>query len=116
LTDGSRWSGPRRKKRDHFQGNIWQGDGFKFTRPQIINYSNIMYFHCMLAHKAKSPPTTHLILEASMAMEIANLAAVGVEVYNNEVFKDWGIIFDFQYYHLLSQWPVDNHFFDPEGH
>jgi hypothetical protein len=47
-----------------------------------------MYFHCMLAHKAKSPPTTHLILEASMAMEIANLAAVGVEVYNNEVFKD----------------------------
>jgi hypothetical protein len=42
----------------------------------------------MLAHKAKSPPTTHLILEASMAMEIANLAAVGVEVYNNEVFKD----------------------------
>jgi hypothetical protein len=42
----------------------------------------------MLFHKAKDPPKTHLILEASMMMTIANLATVGIEVGGNEEIKD----------------------------
>ena len=44
---------------------------------QRINVTTMLYSHRMPSHKDKGPPNTHLILEASTTIALANLAASG---------------------------------------
>ena len=50
------------------------------THPQRINVTAMLYSHKMASLKDKGPPKTHLILEASTAMALANLATSGALV------------------------------------
>ena len=45
------------------------------THAQRISVTTVLYSHRMPSHKDKGPPKMHLILEASAAMILANLAA-----------------------------------------
>ena len=47
------------------------------THSQRINVTIMLYFHRMSPHKDKEPSKTHLILEASAVMALANLAGLG---------------------------------------
>ena len=47
------------------------------THPQRISVTALLYSHRMSSHKEKGPPKTHLILEASAVMALANLANSG---------------------------------------
>ena len=47
------------------------------THPQRISVTIVLYSHRMPSHKDKGPPKTHLILEASAVMALANLANTG---------------------------------------
>ena len=47
----------------------------KVNHPQRFNVTTVLYTHRMPSHKDKGPPKTHLILEASAAMALTNLAA-----------------------------------------
>ena len=44
------------------------------THPQRISVTTVLYSHRMPSHKDKGPPKTHLILESSAVMALANLA------------------------------------------
>ena len=57
------------------------------THPQRINVTTVLYSHRMASHKDKGPPKTHLILEASAAMALANLAGSGA-IAEDEVGTD----------------------------
>ena len=57
------------------------------THPQRINVTTVLYSHRMPSHKDKGPPKTHLILEASAAMALANLASSGA-IAEDEVGTD----------------------------
>ena len=50
------------------------------THAQRINVKTVLYSHKMPSHTNKGPPKTHLIPEASVAMALANLAALGLIV------------------------------------
>ena len=52
------------------------------THAQRISVTTVLYSHRMPSHKDKRPPKTHLISEASTAMALANLAALGAIVEN----------------------------------
>ena len=57
------------------------------THAQRISVTTVLYSHRMPSHKDKGPPKTHLILEASAAMALANLAASGA-IAQDEVGTD----------------------------
>ena len=48
------------------------------THPQRINVITMLYSQKMPSYKDKGPSKTHLILEASATIALANLAALGV--------------------------------------
>jgi hypothetical protein len=56
----------------------------ELTLPQRINYTNVLYSHAVPSHRVKGPPKTHLIPEAFVTMAIANLAAYGAGVDDND--------------------------------
>ena len=47
------------------------------THPQKISVTTILYSHRMPSHEDKGPSKMHLIPEASTAMALANLVALG---------------------------------------
>ena len=57
------------------------------THPQRISVTNVLYSHRMLSYKDKGPPKTHLMLEASATMVLANLATSGI-IAEDEVGTD----------------------------
>ena len=59
----------------------------EMTHPQRISVTTVLYSHRMPSHKDKGPPKSHLIPEASTAMALANLAALGA-IAKDEVGTD----------------------------
>ena len=49
----------------------------EITYPQRISVTTVLYSHRLPSHKDKGPPKTHLILEASTIIALANLANSG---------------------------------------
>jgi hypothetical protein len=48
----------------------------------------VFFSHRVPSHRTKGPPKTHLILEASVTMAMANLAAHGVGVDDDDEVED----------------------------
>ena len=60
----------------------------ELTLPQKISYTCVLYSHHMPSHKAKGPLKTHLILEASLTMAMANLATHGVGIDDDDEVEE----------------------------
>lgn len=60
----------------------------ELTLPQRISCTCVLYSHRVPSHRAKGPPRTHLIPEASATMAMANLAANGVDVDDDDEVEE----------------------------
>ena len=60
----------------------------ELTLPQRISCTCVLYSHRVPSHRAKGPPRTHLIPEASVTMAMANLAANGVDVDDDDEVEE----------------------------
>jgi hypothetical protein len=60
----------------------------ELTLPQRISCTSVFFSHRVPSHRTKGPPKTHLILEASVTMAMANLAAHGVGVDDDDEVED----------------------------
>jgi hypothetical protein len=60
----------------------------ELTLPQRISCTSVLFSHRVPSHRAKGPPKTHLIPEASVTMAMANLAAHGVGVDDDDEVED----------------------------
>jgi hypothetical protein len=60
----------------------------KLTLPQRISCTSMLFSHRLPSHRAKGPLKTHLIPEASVTMAMANLAAHGVGVDDDDEVEE----------------------------